>query len=238
MAPPYDGSGRRWGAREEARRRGGRRGAAFGDGPTGGQRLECAAMNRYTILGLAVGLVLGVFIGYQAGSSRVGGPSPAAMSGVPAMPQMPPQAPGADVEVQNRIAMNQSIVARDPRNVQAWVQLGNDYFDSRQAQKAIEAYGRALDLKPNDPNVLTDQGVMYRALGQYDKAIDNFQKANKADPSHVQSLFNMGVVYAHDLKDAKKATAAWSKVIQLAPASEQAAQARQGIDELKSTAGK
>ncbi|HET7824338.1 MAG TPA: tetratricopeptide repeat protein [Anaeromyxobacter sp.] len=195
-------------------------------------------MNRYTILGLAVGLVLGVFIGYQAGSSHAAGTSPMAMPGAPTVPQMPAQAAGPDVDVQNRIAMNQSIVARDPRNVQAWVQLGNDYFDTRQAQKAIEAYGRALELKPNDPNVLTDQGVMYRALGQYDKAIDDFQKANKADPSHIQSLFNMGVVYAHDLKDPKKATVAWNKVIQLAPTSEQAAQARQGIDELKATAGK
>jgi cytochrome c-type biogenesis protein CcmH/NrfG len=195
-------------------------------------------MNRYTILGLAVGLVLGVFIGYQAGSTHSAGPSPTAMQGgPPSMPQMPPQA-GADVDVQNRIAMNQSIVARDPKNVQAWVQLGNDYFDTRQAQKAIEAYGRALELKPNDPNVLTDQGVMYRAIGQFDKAIDNFQRANKADPSHVQSLFNMGVVYAHDLKESKKATAAWQKVIALAPQSDQAAQARQGIEELKATAGK
>jgi cytochrome c-type biogenesis protein CcmH/NrfG len=195
-------------------------------------------MNRYTILGLAVGFVLGVFIGYQAGSSHGAGPSPVAMPGAPAMPQMPPQAPGADVDLQNRIAMNQSIVARDPKNAQAWVQLGNDFFDSRQPQKAVEAYGRALELRPNDPNVLTDQGVMYRALGQYDKAIANFEKANKADPKHVQSLFNLGVVYAHDLKDVKKATAAWNKVIQIAPQSEQAVQARQGIDELKTTAGK
>jgi tetratricopeptide (TPR) repeat protein len=196
-------------------------------------------MNRYTILGLAVGLVLGVFIGYQAGTSRGAGPSTAMSAApMPQMPQMPAQAPGADVELQGRIAMNQSIVARDPRNVQVWIQLGNDFFDSRQAQKAIEAYGRALELRPDDANVLTDQGIMYRALGQFDKAIANFEKANRADPKHVQSLFNLGVVYANDLKKPKEATAAWNRVIQIAPQSEQASSARAGIEELKANARK
>jgi cytochrome c-type biogenesis protein CcmH/NrfG len=197
-------------------------------------------MNRYTIIGLAVGFLLGLFVGTQVrpgGSS--GAPSAAtAAAPMPQMPQMPASAPGADVELQGRISMNQSIVARDPTNVQVWIQLGNDYFDSHQAQKAIEAYGRALELRPNDPNVLTDQGVMYRALGQFDKAISNFEKANRADPKHVQSLFNMGVVYANDLKKQKEATAAWSRVIQIAPQSEQAASARAGIEELKATTGK
>lgn len=214
--------------------------------PRTGQRLECAPMNRYTILGLAVGLVLGIFIGYQAGSAAAVRPAamgamPASMPGAPAMPampaQVPPQAPGADADLQGRIAMNQSIVARDPRNVMAWIQLGNDFFDTHQAQKAIEAYGRALELRPNDPNVLTDQGVMYRALGQFDKAIKNFEQASRADPKHVQSLFNMGVVYAHDLKDPKKALDAWNRVVQTAPQSEQAAQARTAIEEIRGAGG-
>ncbi len=204
-----------------------------------GLRLECAAMNRYTIIGLLVGLVLGVFIGYQAGSTvGHGAAPPGAMAPMP-----PPQAPmpppgGADMDVQRRIAQAQSIVARDPKNVQAWIQLGNDFYDTHQAQKAVEAYGRALELRPNDPNVLTDQGNMYRELGQYDKAIANFEKASKADPGHVQSLFNMGIVYAHDLKQTKKAIEVWTRVVQLAPQSEQAAQARQSIEQFKAAAPK
>jgi cytochrome c-type biogenesis protein CcmH/NrfG len=196
-------------------------------------------MNRYTIIGLAVGLLLGVFIGYQAGSAAGHGTSPAPMQAMPQMPpQMPPQAAGPGPEVQGRIQMNQSIVARDPKNVAAWIQLGNDYFDTRQPQKAIDAYGRALELKPNDPDVLTDQGVMYRAVGQFDKAIQNFEQANRTDPKHTQSLFNLGVVYSNDLKQPKKAIEAWTRVIQIAPQSDQAAQARTGIDELKAQEAK
>ncbi len=199
-------------------------------------------MTRDMIIGIVIGLLAGVFVGYQIGSS---GASPSAP--VAAMPAMPPGMPpggspgvppgmGGGMpgpEVQQRISSLQSVVARDPKNFEAWVQLGNDFFDTRQPQKAIEAYGRALELKPNDPNVLTDQGVMYRELGQYDKAVANFSSASKADPSHVQSLFNLGVVYASDLKQPQKAMDAWNKVIQVAPASPQAAQAKQAIADMK-----
>jgi tetratricopeptide (TPR) repeat protein len=198
-------------------------------------------MNRYTLIGLAIGLVVGVFIGYQAGSSTAPAQGGAPMGGMAPPPQMPGQpAPGgaADANHQARIASLQAVVARDPKNVQAWVQLGNDYFDTRQPQKAIEAYGRALELQPNDADVLTDQGVMYRDVGQFDKAVENFQKANKANPKHVQSLFNMGVVYAHDMNLPKKAEEAWKKVIALAPQSQQAAQAQAALQQLQAAPAK
>ncbi len=158
-----------------------------------------------------------------------------------APPPPPPSAPTAAIpptvsapgEIQRRIAAEEQVVAQDPRNVRAWIDLGNDYFDSRQPQKAIDAYGKALALQPNDPDVLTDQGVMYRDLGAYDKAILNFKKANEIDPKHLQSAFNLGVVYAHDLKDTAKAIQSWHRIIEIAPASPQAAQAQKAIEELQ-----
>lgn len=145
----------------------------------------------------------------------------------------PPAAPPGAVAEQMHIAAAQQILARDPKNVRAWIDLGNEYFDSHQAQKAVDAYARALELDPKNPDVLTDQGVMYRDLGAHDKALANFKKASQIDPHHLQSLYNMGVVYAYDLKDAKRATEAWNRVIEIGPASPQAAQARKLIDELK-----
>jgi len=193
-----------------------------------------------------VGLVVGIFIGYQAGSSNPPPPATGAMGGgMPpgAAPGMPPGGPGGAPapnpgdNFQARITAMQAVVARDPKNFDAWVQLGNDYFDTRQPQKAIDAYSRALELKPNNANVLTDQGVMYRDVGQFDKAIANFTKANQADPKHVQSLYNLGVVYLNDLKQPKKAIETWNKVIQAAPQSEQAAQSRAAIEEAKKIPG-
>ena len=186
-------------------------------------------MNRYTLVGLAVGLVVGIIIGYQIGSSAPSAALTASATGP--TPQIPP--PAAGDNYQARISAMQQIVAREPRNAQAWIQLGNDYFDTRQAQKSVEAYAHALELMPDNPDVLTDQGVMYRALGQFDKAIANFEKANRASPKHVQSLYNMGVVYSADLSQPRKAIEVWNKIVAVAPDSQQAAQAKQAIAELQ-----
>ena len=156
--------------------------------------------------------------------------------------QMPPPAAGgggvpapmAAAGPAREIPTLEGVVAQDPKNRSAWVQLGNDYFDTHQPQKAIAAYDKALELQPNDANVLTDQGVMYRELGQYDKALANFEKANKVDPTHLTSLFNQGVVWAYDKKDAGKAVAIWQKVAQQEPNGPNGAKARQAIADLKS----
>lgn len=163
--------------------------------------------------------------------------------GLPTMPPpggMPPGAmpppggmPGAPQGVEQRIAIAKQLVAQNPKDVQAWISLGNDYFDTRQFQLAVDAYGNALALNPKNPDVLTDQGVMYRELGQFDKALANFLKANEVAPTHMQSLFNAGVVYAYDKKDAKKAEETWLKVIANDKSGRFAAQAGQAIAELR-----
>lgn len=205
-------------------------------------------MNRNIMFALAGGVVAGFIAGYVVfgGSKDEAGPVVAAPT-VPVMQApslgggMPGGAPGAmpvaagppSAEVQVRIARIEAAVQADPKNHDAWAALGNEYFDSHQPQKAVDAYSKALALKPVDPNVLTDQGVMYRALGQFDKALANFQKANKLEPTHVQSLFNIGVVYANDLNKPAEAAKAWNKILTTAPNSDQAAQARQMLSQLK-----
>ena len=201
-------------------------------------------MNRNIMFALAGGLAAGFIAGYFVfgGESKPAAgpvvaapvnaapvmPAPSLAGGIPGtMPALP------SPEVQARITTIEAAVLADPKNHDAWVALGNEYFDSHQAQKAIDAYAKALALKPEDPNVLTDQGVMYRQIGQFDKAIATFQKANKVQPSHVQSLFNLGIVYANDLNKPDEAAKAWNKILATAPNSDQAAQARQMLSQLK-----
>jgi cytochrome c-type biogenesis protein CcmH/NrfG len=206
-------------------------------------------MIRHVALGATGGLALGLLVGYQVG--RAGGhllreqepvvaaaaaPAAPATPAAPAAPAAPPQAsppsgPGP-LDAADRIAAARGVLDKDPRNVRAWIELGNLYFDTRQPQKSVDAYAKALELDPGNSDVLTDQGVMYRALGAFDRAVANFQKASELDPQHVQSLYNLGVVYAFDLKDGAKAEAAWNRVIQLAPGSENATQARQALAQL------
>jgi tetratricopeptide (TPR) repeat protein len=150
-------------------------------------------------------------------------------------PQAVAPPPIVSPAAQKRIGVLQTLVDRDPSDVKSWIALGNEYFDSQQREKAVAAYDKALALQPNNPDVLTDQGVMYRELGQYEKAVANFKKASTINPKHLQSLLDLGVVYGKDLKDYDDAMETFNRLIQIAPDSGEAAHARDAIEELKHT---
>jgi len=199
-------------------------------------------MNRSFLLGAAVGLLAGLLVAvvsFQIGrAGRLSRESEAVVAAPASSPSAPTAAPpdssgGVPLDASERIATARTVVEHDPKNLEAWVDLGNLYFDTHQPQKSIEAYGHALEIKPDSPDVLTDQGVMFRAVGAYDKAIANFEKANRISPGHLQSLYNLGVVYAFDLRDIPKAEEAFNRLIQIAPTSENANQARQALAQLR-----
>jgi len=60
------------------------------------------------------------------------------------------------------------------------------------AQEAIKAYTEYLKLKPDNADVRTDLGIMYRNTGEIDKAIEEFKKAAQIDPKHINSRYNLG----------------------------------------------
>lgn len=181
-------------------------------------------MNKETILIGVVMLVAGLIIGsivWQKGSA----PAPVAVA--PAPGQMPL------ANNQQKINELKAIVASDPKNRQAWVSLGNEYFDTDRPVESVEAYQKALEMNGNDPNVLTDQGVMFRRLGSFERAAANFAKASQIDPRHANSLFNLGIVYRYDLQDYPKATEAWNKFLAVNPGGPGADRARQELEFLK-----
>lgn len=108
-------------------------------------------------------------------------------------------------------------VATNPQDVNAWITLGNLYFDTHQPAKSIEAYSRALELNPDNPNVWTDMGVMHRSLGEFQKALDAFAKAIAVNPAHETARMNTGVVLLHDLGDKDGAIRAWQELIGINP---------------------
>jgi cytochrome c-type biogenesis protein CcmH/NrfG len=105
----------------------------------------------------------------------------------------------------------------NPGNLEAWVELGNAYFDTNQYEKAIGAYSKALEINPDNANVWTDMGVMYRRNGNPQEAVLVFDKAIEADPKHEVSRMNKGIVLLHDLKDTDGAIEAWEGLLEINP---------------------
>jgi cytochrome c-type biogenesis protein CcmH/NrfG len=186
------------------------------------------------IVGLAIGGALGVVYMVNKGEKGAGR---AAMVKKPQMaPQMAPMpAPSgpSPIELAPKIQALKDIVKKDPKNLPAWVELGNLYFDSDQPKEAIEAYSKYLAVKPDNPDVRTDIGIMFRKLGEFDRALEEFRKAAQSDPKHINSRYNIGLVLLHDKQDIKGAIKVWEEYLKVDPKSERAERIRAQIDKMK-----
>jgi tetratricopeptide (TPR) repeat protein len=126
----------------------------------------------------------------------------------------------------------------DPKNIETWRELGNAYYDADMHSQAIAAYNRALSIKPDDTNILNDQGAMYRQTGDFTRALANFEKARQVDPYNLESLYNSGYVYAFDLNKIDKALVLWRRYLILDRTSETSRQVQSFIDRYDRSAGK
>lgn len=130
--------------------------------------------------------------------------------GAPSSASLNPQQASAILSLEQRVATNTT-------DAEAWLQLGNTYFDTNNFAKAITAYNRYLTLQPNNANVLTDLGIMYRNNGQPTEAIASFDRAIAVDPKHVQAPFNKGIVLMNDLHDHQAAIDVWQALLDSNP---------------------
>jgi tetratricopeptide (TPR) repeat protein len=111
----------------------------------------------------------------------------------------------ADPVARQKLSDLEAAVAKEPKNADLLVQLGNTAYDVEDWKKAVGAYESALKLRKADPNVLTDLGVAYRNLGNVDKALAMFTQASALDPNHWPAQFNLAIVYGIDKGDTRKA---------------------------------
>jgi cytochrome c-type biogenesis protein CcmH/NrfG len=206
------------------------------------KRKESNMKKEAAILAIAIALFVGFAIGATVGILYMVNKEEKEIEKTATVqkPQMTPSGahasapPARDfMKFASQIQTLKEIVKKDPKNLPAWVELGNLYFDSDRPQEAIEAYRQYLAIKPDNPDVRTDMGIMYRKLGQFDKALEEFRKAAQSDPKHVNSLYNIGVVLLHDKQDIKGAIQTWEEYLRMDPNSERARRIRNQIDRIK-----
>jgi cytochrome c-type biogenesis protein CcmH/NrfG len=145
----------------------------------------------------------------------------------------PTMAQQQDSETEARIAGIKRILEKDPNNVTALIQLGNDYMDTGKLEESIEAYGKALKIDPNNADVVTDLGVSYRRIGKPEQAVKAFEKALKLRPDHSTAMFNLGIVLRKDIKDKKRELKAWEDYLAKAHDQRFAVMVRQWVEQLR-----
>jgi cytochrome c-type biogenesis protein CcmH/NrfG len=178
--------------------------------------------------GLLVGFTAGMIIGKFLWERPLAGPPPVA--GPPAAISPPGTALGS---MAAEIRELRNIVDKNPENASAWVRLGNLYFDTDQFMEAIDAYTKSLALEPNEPDVITDRAIMYRRIGDFDRAVSELRRAAAMSPTHLNSLLNLGVVLRYDLNDVPGAIQAWKSYLARNPPADMAEKISKEIESLQ-----
>ncbi|MDO8886621.1 tetratricopeptide repeat protein [Candidatus Oleimmundimicrobium sp.] len=145
-----------------------------------------------------------------------------------------------ELNFQNEAAQIGAYLEENPKDVQAWAELGNTYYD-RGAQTedlnmfaaAIDAYRRALELDPNQNDARTDMALAYLFMGSTEKAIAELKKVLENDPNHVNAILDLG--YANKVAgNLSEAVKFWEKFLEIAPQDHpKRADVEKGLEEIK-----
>jgi Flp pilus assembly protein TadD len=139
------------------------------------------------------------------------------------------------IQAQDEIGLLHEAVRQDPKNVNAWMNLGNILMDTSRFQEAIDAYQKALELDPRNADVMVDMGTCYKNIGKPDRAAEEFRKAIKINPGHLYAHRNLGVVLANDIGDKKQAIKEFEEYLRLSPNTPDTQRIRQEVVRLKAS---
>jgi len=177
------------------------------------------------VTGIA-GVLFGVIVGYLLGvSQREAGPIPVAAATTAAAP--------AAVANEQELQAYRNILASDPKNVRANVELANRLYDAGRYNEAIPYYQQAFTGDATNVSVSTDLATALHYAGRSDEALAQFDKSLAIDPKHGQTLFNVGIVRRDGKHDPKGAIAAWERLLVSVPDYADAGKVRTMIAELK-----
>jgi tetratricopeptide (TPR) repeat protein len=148
-------------------------------------------------------------------------------------PKVQTPLPSGPIQTQNEIRLLQNAVMQNPKNIVAWINLGNMLMDSSHFQEAINAYQKALELDTKKVDVMVDMGTCYRGIGMSDRAVEEYRKAIAINPRHLYAHRNLGTVLLFDLGNKKEGIKELEEYLSLSPNAPDANQIRQEIARLK-----
>ena len=190
----------------------------------------------YALGGMVIGIMAGVFLANQTAVPRAAEQQVSApvqqqqRESEGALPQGHP--PVNDAALREQLAINNSILEKDPENQQALVNAANINSDLKQYPQAIVLYERALKKDSNNINLITDLATSYFYSNDPNKALELYGRSLSLDPKHFQTLMNIGIVKMA-VGDKAGAAEAWEKVVSYHPDRPEATQLKGMITQLK-----
>ena len=87
----------------------------------------------------------------------------------------------------------QTVLARDPNNLDALSNLGVVYFRTGKTRSAESVLKKALSIAPNDDFVLTTLGIVHYRQSRFDEALRELRKAIEINPNRATAHNYLGI---------------------------------------------
>src|ERR1035437_3832502 len=104
----------------------------------------------------------------------------------------------------------------DANNADGYLLLGNSLLGQKHQQDAVDAFTKAISLKPNSADAYLNRGVLYAYMKQDASAEEDMRKAISLDPQKLPAYANLAGFYLYK-KDPKKAEEVYRLAIQNNP---------------------
>lgn len=107
-------------------------------------------------------------------------------------------------------------ITLNSKHLGAHINLAKAYAASGKKERALEAYGLAIQEFPRNPLVFNDRGTFYRQLGQLDDAIADYTLATEIQRNFIMGYINRGYCLVDKGED-QAAEADFEMAISLSP---------------------
>ena len=132
-----------------------------------------------------------------------------------------------------RVADLVAAAEADAEDLDSRVSLAELYFESHSFEQAIPRYEEVLTMMPDNVQASTNLGISYYYVGSSERAVEQLERSLEIEPTHAQTLVTLGIVKAFGLQDLEGATAAWERVLEVAPDGSEARAARDALNRLQ-----
>lgn len=141
---------------------------------------------------------------------------------------------GSVTQTADVISLAQKQTVSTPRDPDAWSALASAYLSNDKAARAVAPARRALDLAPDNPQVLQTYVVALSQAGQKTEALASAESYAKDHPTQGDPLLLAGQL-AEEQGLAERAILAYEAYLRLEPKGSLSAQVKARIKELRST---
>lgn len=115
----------------------------------------------------------------------------------------------------------------------------NAAFNRGDFRQALEGYRRILESDPENPEALTQIGVLLARGEHYDEAVKRFDRVLATQPNYPHALFEKGLVLFQGKVQPREGMKVWEQLIQTAPPGDQyAAAAKQMLEQVRASMGR